>query len=258
MQKVYGRPGQSRPVFIVGSGRSGTTMLIKQLDESWQVELYNEGHPAAFDRWRLKKFAAVDQLIERSRAPITVFKPILDTPQALDYLERYPDGRVLFAVRHYADVINSSLKMFGRENRLGHVQAWVEDDFSEFSHCPPPEVTKEFVRSRWTDDLSFESGGALFWLFINRLFFDLGLDQHDRARLVEYNALVTDPGREFGQITEFLGLSFDPRITRGVYASSVRRNPAPEIDPQLQRDCEELWQRIRDYSDRQSKAAGTK
>jgi hypothetical protein len=234
----------SRPVFLIGCGRSGTSMLVWQLDQSWQVNLYNEDHPAAFDNFRLRDLTVIDQLIAQSRAPITVFKPILDTVQTPKLIERYANGRFVFAFRNYSDVVNSSLKKFGVNNRIGHVTRWINDDFSEFSVAPPPEKTKEFIRQRWQPNLTPEEGAALYWLFYNRLYFDLNLNQSDKALLICYETLVQQPEQEFQRLCQFLDISFEQRMADGIFASSIGRDPAPNIRDSIRVDCENLYAQL--------------
>jgi hypothetical protein len=79
VQRLRNPSGDSRPVFLVGAGRSGTSMIVRHLARTWQVALFNEDDPAAFRDYHLRDFAEVRELISRSRAPITLFKPIKDT-----------------------------------------------------------------------------------------------------------------------------------------------------------------------------------
>ncbi|VAW31168.1 hypothetical protein MNBD_CHLOROFLEXI01-4666, partial [hydrothermal vent metagenome] len=79
LRRRHNPEGVSVPVFLVGCGRSGTSMFIWQLEKSWQIELYNEDHPAAFDVYRLRDYDVIEELIEKSQAPFTLLKPILDT-----------------------------------------------------------------------------------------------------------------------------------------------------------------------------------
>ena len=44
-------------------------MFIWQLDKSWQIKLYNEDHPDAFDEYRLRDFNVVARLTKASMAP---------------------------------------------------------------------------------------------------------------------------------------------------------------------------------------------
>lgn len=243
-QRVRNPEGASRPVFLVGCGRSGTSMLVRQLSKSWMVNLYNEDHDDAFNNYRLRSFNTVNTLVEQSQAPITMFKPILDTVQTPKMLARFPKSRVIFAFRQPDDVVNSSLKRFGRQNRINHIRRWMHNDFSEFAVAPPPEPAKEAVRRRWRPDLSPESGAALYWLFYNRLFYDLSLDQDERVLLMRYESLVTEPARHFQHAAHFLGMTYEPAMAEGVFASSIGRDETPNVDPQIRADCEALYQKL--------------
>ncbi len=243
-RQIHNPQHRTRPVFLVGCGRSGTSMLVRQLDKSWQVEVYHEDNPAAFKQYRLREFGVLDVLVERSKAPAAVFKPILSTTQTPLLLAHFPDIRIVFPFRHYNDVINSSLKKFGVENRINHIRSWMADDFGEFAVAPPPEATKAMVRRLWRPDLNPESGAALYWLFYNQLFYDLGLDNDDRAFLIRYETLVTEPRSQFVALSQFLGLKFEERMIAGIFASSVGRDDAPAIDPTIQAACEALYQRL--------------
>ena len=236
--------GQTLPIFLVGSGRSGTNMLVYYLSRLWHIELYNEDNPAAFKDWRLRELKNVRMLIDRSQAHIALFKPILDTYRVHVLLSRFPESKVLFAFRHYNDVINSSLKKFGVTNRINHVKAWMNEDFGEFAIAPPPKTIKDFIRSLWKPSLSPESGAALFWLFHNQLFYDLNLGQNERVKLVRYESVVSEPIEEFKKICHFINVPFEPYITKGVHSSSIKRDSSPEIDPEIQVACESLWQSL--------------
>jgi hypothetical protein len=236
--------GESRPAFLIGCGRSGTSMLVHQLNKSFWVELYNEDNPDAFEKWRLRDLSIIDDLIERSYAAVILFKPILNTHQTHLLMARYPDAKFIFTFRHFNDVVNSSLKRFGRMNRIGHVNSWVSDDFNEFKAAPPPDRIKYLVRELWKPGLKPEDGGAMYWLFYNQLYYDLELDQSDRVMLIRYESVVAEPVRYFQALSNFLGLAYDSDLAEGVFASSVRRESAPQIDPEIRRTCDALWERL--------------
>lgn len=234
----------TRPAFVVGSGRSGTSMLIFHLAKSWEIDLYNENHPEAFRNWRLRRLSRIEELVNRSSARVTLFKPILNTPQTPALLERFPDAKIIFCFRNYNDVINSSIKKFGLMNRLEHVTSWIKDDFLEFSNYCPPERTMQAIRSHWSEELSPEDGAALYWLFYNRLFFDLELDHDQRVLLVQYESLVTRPKEEFQRVCNFLEMSFNPKMGDEIYSSSVGRDPFPVLHPEIKEACDQLWHQL--------------
>ena len=161
-QRVYNPTRNTKPIFLVGCGRSGTSMLVFRLEKSWQIELFNENHPAAFQNFRIRDLATIEEVIDRSYAGLALFKPILSTPQTPILLSYFPTSWAVFVFRHYCDVINSSIKRFGLMSRPDHVNAWVNDDFAEFGAYQPPEKTKELIRSLWEPTLSPETGAALY------------------------------------------------------------------------------------------------
>jgi hypothetical protein len=243
-QRRHNPDRHSRPAFLVGCGRSGTSMLVLQLGRSWQIDVYNENNPAAFENWRLRESAAIQQIVARSMASVVLFKPILETYRIIHLLDTFPDSKALFAYRYYDDVIHSSLKKFGTDNRINHVNAWVEDDFSEFADSRPPAKTQAAVRSLWRPNLSPESGAALYWLFQNHLYFDLGLAETGCVRLVGYETVVADPPHEMFRLCEFLEVRYAPAMAAGIFASSVQYAPAQNVDQHIRRACEEMWQRL--------------
>jgi len=243
-RRLHNPEGKSAPVFLVGCGRSGTSMLVWQMEKSWQVELYNEDHPAAFDVYRLREFEVIEALVQRSQAPFTLLKPILDTVQTPTLLSHFPGSKAIFAFRYYTDVINSSLKKFGTYNRINHVRGWMEEDFAEFAVAPPPVETQAFIRSLWQEDLSPQEGAALYWLFYNRLYYDLGLNEDGRVHLVCYEQLVTEPRIQFEAIVSFLGAEFEEQMVEGIFASSINKNDAPILNEQIQTACDQLYEQM--------------
>jgi hypothetical protein len=249
--------GETALAFLVGSGRSGTNMIVKGLARSWQVDLYNENNPAAFKNWYLRDFATIEALIEQSFARLILFKPLKDTYRTDVLLSAFPKARVLFIFRHYHDVINSARKRFYDEDgqvikhvyddRNAPVVRWINTNFAEFSEAPPPQETEQFIRSLWSPTLNLQSNIALDWLFTNRLFFDRGLCHDKRIKLIQYEAMVSDPVMEFKALCEFLGLPFEPKIADDIFSSSIKRDPVPDLDPQIEAACEAEWQRLNEH-----------
>lgn len=261
-QRKMNPSGASTPIFLVGNGRSGTSMLVFHLTRSWCIDLYNEDNPAAFEQWFLRDFATIDHLIAESPAPIVLLKPIKDTYQIRNLQAHYPASKVLFACRHFDDVINSSVKRFYVDygGKIGKtvneitppIERWMADDFAEYHLAPPPVATKRFLRELWRDGFNLESKIAFHWLFVNSLFFDFGLDQDETVRLVQYESLVSRPAQEFRAICDFMSIPFDEQMVADVFSSSISKKKAPELDTAVREACEAVWQRLCQHSDQQS------
>lgn len=241
----------SNPAFVVGCGRSGTTMLLRQLGESKHVEIWNEDHPDVFEKWRLRDMQCIDAAMRKSWAPVCLFKPILNTHQTRQLLTRFAEGRIVFCFRHVDDVANSSLRKFGENHHLKTMERWLENDFAEF-HQARSVITEEFVRARYSTSLSPASASALVWLFYNRLWFDLQLESEERAALVEYEELVRNPDRYFRNLSNFLGVPFDQAMISGIVQTSIKKNRTPDISAQIRADCEEVFDRLRSAARKQA------
>ena len=246
--------GVTTPVFLVGNGLSGTSMLVFHLTRSWHIDLYNEDNPAAFEKWFLRDFSVIETLIDQSQAPLVLLKPIKDTFRIRALQERFPAAKVLFAFRHFDDVINSSRKRFYVDfgKKVGKtvaqitppVDRWMQDDFAEYGIAPPPVATKALIASLWRADLNLESKIALHWLFVNRLFFDLKLDEDDSVKAIRYESLVSEPAAEFRAICDFLEIPFSDEMGEGVFASSINKKETPELDVAIREACELVYGRL--------------
>lgn len=243
-QRLHNPTQQSRPVFLVGCGRSGTTMLVDQLARSWEVDRYNEDHPLAFVKWRLRDLSTIRALVQQSRAKIVVFKPILDTHLASRLLDQFPDAKLIFIFRHYHDVIHSSLRRFGTDNWRNRVRRWIQEDFAEFSAQPPPAQARQRIYTYWQPELSSESAIALYWLFYNSLYYDLELHNNPRVRLVRYESIVSSPHPEFLALCQYLSIKYSPKMIQGVSSASIAREAQPAMDENIRAECERLWQTL--------------
>lgn len=201
-------------------------MVTLQLGKSWQIRAFNENDPEAFAGYHLRDFQTILGILDQTGSPNALFKPVLDTYSAREFLDTFENARVIFVYRHYYDVINSLLK---KAQQRGHVtkteelQRWLKSDFDEFKLATLPRKSKDRLRSLWSDELNEESSAALFWLFQNHLFFDLGLANHPRAQLVQYERIVADPPVEFRRICQFIGIKYEGQMARGVHADSVAK-----------------------------------
>lgn len=232
---------ESRAVFILGSGRSGTDIVAHCLSKAWDVELINEDNPKAFDNWRLKCLDAVSEAVKASGAKLVLFKPIVETLRAREFLDHFSGSSVVFVIRNPYDAINSMVRFFG-DGHVRAVQSWVASDFSRQSQAP--DSVKQFVKSQCHESLSIEDASGLYWLVYNSAFDFLDLSSCASATMVRYESLVQQPDQTMEQVCRFLDLKWNPSMTDEVYSGSLGKNPKPDLSPEIERACLAQWERL--------------
>lgn len=247
------KPSHSvKPVFILGNGRSGTDIVAHCLSKGWCVELINEDNPKAFSDWRLKGLDVVEQVVGSSGADLVLFKPIVETLRAQEFLAEFPSAVVIFVVRNPHDAINSMVRFFG-EGQVRAVKSWVETDFSRQPQAPAE--LREFITSHCHADLSVEDAAGLYWLLYNSSYLFLDLPSSPRVAKIRYENLVQEPDETMQEICDFLGMKWFPSMTDEVYAGSVGKNRKPDLSPAIERRCSEVWERLTVENNRNSTAS---
>lgn len=235
---------EKRPLFIFGSQRSGTKMLLRTLDRSMETWVYPEYNRRAFDaEYRIRSFDRLEELVRSCRAPVVAFKPICDSHLADCFLERFKErkARALWIYRNHHDVVNSAVEKWG--DHFVWVMEAIADGRSEEagwrSERLSPERTEE-IRGWTRDGLSAEDGAAAFWYLRNRFFFDLGLDGDPRVSLVRYEDVVRDAEDYLPEVFRFAGVDFQPEFCDRIHAGSVGRREKPDLSASVLSACETL------------------
>ena len=241
------RPVGGAPVFLVGLQRSGTNMIVRGLERTPEFEVYNENHRAAFSRFRLRPDPVIRRLVDDSRHPYVLLKPLCDshrTAELLDGLGSRQPGRALWVYRSVDGRARSALAKFGDANlqALREIAAGGGRHRWEAQLLSPDSL--DLVASfDWTG-MNAASAAALFWYIRNRLYFELGLDRRSDVLLVSYDAMLGDPAAEARRICTFLEFPYHPRLIAHV-APRAPATPGPlDIDPRVRARCEELAARL--------------
>ncbi|HKK70267.1 MAG TPA: hypothetical protein VKA86_03555 [Candidatus Krumholzibacteria bacterium] len=215
-------------------------MMMRVLQIHPDTEVFQE-HPdsAAFHRYCLRDLETLDHLVIRSRAPVVCFKPLMDSYRAGELLEHFAESRVLWMLRHYTDVANSTLHRFADPNvnlrRIlegqpggDHMRREISGDSLAAMH--------DLYRS----DLTEADLACLRWWGRNRIVLEQGLHEHPRLRLQPYEDLVESGRPGVNEILTWAGLEPSAHAVRHVHARSVGRNPAPDLAPEVHELCEDL------------------
>ena len=102
----------TKPIFILGSGRSGTTMLFRVFERDFHIQTFGENHPAIARNYLLN-YNSLSVTINSSKFDVVVLKPILNSFDVSKLLSMFPNGIFIWMIRDYRDVVASALKKFG-------------------------------------------------------------------------------------------------------------------------------------------------
>lgn len=239
-----GRRGGARPVFILGAQRSGTTILIRSLNRSLEIEVHGEASPRAMLDWRIREAPVIEKLIRRSAHRVIVFKPLTDSHRARDFLSLAESARAIWMYRNAADRANSAVARFGSTN-LEHLSGFVRGDLLETWQAQGLSSESMALLKRFNyDDMSPHSAAGLFWYIRNALYFEQRLDTDARVLPLAYEDLVTNPAGTMRGVSHFIGCSFEPALYDNVHGKSLgraRSNLAPEVEAL----CATMYDRLR-------------
>ncbi len=242
VQAWRARGGRVRPglhVFVVGAQRSGTNMVTGLLERSPDTAVFHERDPRAFDNYLMREPEVIEELAADAPARVFVIKGLCEMDRLPALMERFHPALAIWLVRHFDDVVNSSLRSFHRVP--GQVADLVEDPKAHgwMGRGMSPETHAALCRM-FHPDMNKVSRLALFWYIRNRLLFDTGLAEDNRVLLLRYEELVGRPQDEIGRVFEWLDIDAPPRLARYLSADSVRASPAPDLEPPVRAACEDL------------------
>jgi hypothetical protein len=236
-------PSAKQVVFVAGVQRSGTNMMMSVLERSLETDVYHERDPRAFDAYEMRPPEVIRDLIDRSPAPWVVIKSLCELQDIGTLLDGFAPAKAIWVVRDLDDVVNSHLQLWtGMPESIRRIVE--EGDTAGWRGRGMSADTLSVLKDHYHPGLDNPSACALFWYFRNILFFEQNLDRDPRVRLVRYEHLVTNPHETFGSLFSFLGLRYTQRVSRRVFASSVRKANPPAIDPAIRLLCEDLNARL--------------
>ena len=246
-------PAERRTIIVLGCQRSGTSLMLDVFTEDLRTATFPEfsvlsgiGEDGGI---RLRPLTEVSAHIERLRAPITVLKPLVESQHAPRLLAHLPNARAVWMFRGFESVAVSDLAYFGRHNGERNLRLLLTNDPPNWRAELVPESTRAVLDEHYAPDMSPYDAAALFWWARNRLFFDLGLDEHPDVFLCGYEALVAAPQRVMRSVYEFSGLEAPARdTTRRIHSSATHRRASSAISDDVKALCEELHARLLDCS----------
>lgn len=247
----HGRPPAPRPIFVLGSQRSGTRLPLVVFERAPDVITHTDGSTPFFNGVMLHDDRTVARLLARQLFPIVVVKPICESHRALEFLSRFPDARVIWIFRAYTDAVNSvSAKWRSGVRALGYLASGDLARAAWRAGGLTPEKLA-LTRELYHPEMSLHAANAVLWHLRNALYLDQQLDERPDALLVRYEDLVREPHHYFPRLFAFAGSRYEPAFAADVYDSSVGRSGFPAIPDRIRDLCEDTHRRLMTCYERQ-------
>lgn len=232
-QWLLRRPRASRPIFVVGCSRAGTTLVYKTLSESPEIgslqrethDFWVELHPLERKQWNTHGLSPADASTADRDSVARYFHAWTGKHRWVDknnqnglclgYLRAlFPDAVFVYVKRSPGDNLNSLIEGWGKP-----------EEFATWSDAVPEKVDIEgryrkwcfFLADGWREYLSrpIEDVCAFQYRAINHAILD------ERAATppgqwveVFYEDFLRDPVASFRRVFEGCGLRFDERLER--------------------------------------------
>lgn len=230
-------------IFVGGVQRSGTNMMMDVLERSYQTDVCHESDSRAFEDYQMRPGAVIHRLVDDSNASHFVIKALFELQEFGKLLADFAPAKALWLVRNFDDMVNSHLRTWsGCPATIGNIVA--DRNSAGWRGLGMSDSTHALLKDLYSPQINDASAVALFWYFRNILFFEQAFEDNQNVMPIRYESLVTEPRANFARVFEFLGIAYAPRLTRTVFASSIRKNPVPDIDPEIRSLCEGVLARF--------------
>jgi hypothetical protein len=228
----------STPVFVLGTQRSGTSMMMRAFHRHPDTLVYDEHRDSvAFSDYRLRSLDCVKKLVDQARYPTICYKPICDSHLITEMHRKFPEAHFIWAYRDYRDVANSSLRKFEHATRAIRLVCTNQPGGGWFREGVSSRVS-EVLRSVFrTSALSEFDLACLIWWARNQIILDSGLTDAPNVTLVKYEALVTQPSMMLKWLFYRIRLPYRERVCRNISPRSIGRHPAPSVDNCVDKLC---------------------
>ena len=227
-QRLHPAANPAPVVWVAGVQRSGTNLLMKIFDRAIDSEVFHETDARAFERYEMRPAPVISALVARSRAVRVVVKSLCELHRMARLLDEFPGSRCVWVWRDAEAVADSMVASFG--NFVRQARALAQDSGSmDWRGAGMSVETQRVLREVVAQEIDERSAAALMWYYRNVLFFEQGLHQDPRVRLVCYDDLMVAPHAILPGLFGFAGIPYSPRCARLVGAPTYSR--AAEATP---------------------------
>ena len=231
------------PVFILGCGRSGTSMMVNIFERDKRIEALGENDPMLAENYMLVR-EEIRPTIDRCKVPVLIMKPILNSFDASSILETYDRAKVIWMLRNYSDVIASSVKKFGSvvSDYMKELVLFKKGD--NWLSSGIPNKTLKILHNIDTTGFTRYDWMSLVWWSVNSTVILNRLYQHDRVLFVKYENLVYSPEEVLRCVYKYIKLSYNPKTEKYIHTASVSKGAAIQLQPVVKEMCDNLTEEL--------------
>lgn len=251
------RAKEKRILFIVGCQRSGTTLMLRVLENDLNTKTFPEFSKLSSidkNKIRLNPLDSVNDTIRKVRAPFVVVKPLVETQNVVRLLEYFDGSKALWMYRDYRDVASSNLRHFGIGNGIDDLRPIVEARPKDWRSEGVSKHVRTVVSTHFSEDMNPHDAAVLFWYARNILYFELELYDNPDVIMCKYEDLVTSPEDVLRGLYKNINEVYPgSQIHKAIHSRSVTRGQDVGLSPGVERLAAGLLEKLnRSYDTKNS------
>jgi hypothetical protein len=235
-------------LFIVGSQRSGTNMLLNIFREDYYTNVYGEfSKLSAMDKGkiRLNPYNLVKKEINKDKAPFTILKPLVESQNILKLLDFFENSYALWIYRDYKDVASSDIKKFGLMNGINSLRPSILREPKNWRSEGVSEEERNLIKKYFSESMNPYDAAVLFWYLRNNLFYRLNLDENSKVILCKYEYLIANPKAVITKIYKTCNQKFPgERILNEIHLKSFGKGKSIDVSPEIESIANNLLQKF--------------
>lgn len=241
------RPDDHAVLAILGCQRSGTSVMSRVFFRDLDTNVFREKSTltGGAEGLRYIPFDELNRRMALQRASLVVFKMLVESQRANEFLESVDGARIVWLFRNYRDIVSSNLKKFGAWNGINDIRPFVTGEADNWRNQGCSEETRSIIRRHFSESMNPNDAAALFWFARNQLFFEQALPEEPRSMLVEYEQFVADPGAWTKAIYRFCGRDYPgDHLVHEVKTESVSKGKDVQLSPEIEKLCDDMLRRL--------------
>lgn len=239
-QALISRPKKHSVLAILGCQRSGTSVMSRVFFRDINATVFREKSALTGrdEGLRYLPFDELDKRMEKQRAPLVVFKMLVESQRAHNFLDSVQGARVIWLFRNYRDVASSNLVKFGKQNGIDDLRPIINGETDNWRSEACSDTTRNIVRKHFSESMNASDAAALFWYARNRLYYEQDLFRNNHAMLVEYELFVKNPADTMQQIYKFCDRPYPGNIlVEEVGTGAVSKGKSLDLSPEIDELC---------------------